>query len=281
MMNVVGIGKAGCRIAGLLNEYPQYDVYKIDVGLKKTDRVFPITKRSSPSEYEEKFSKRIFSDLKKIKGNVLLIVGGGGSISSCTLRVMEALRHNETELVYVKPDPSFLTEVGITLDKIVFNVLQEYARSGLLEKLYIVSNGEIEKVVGQIPVSRYYQKINEIIASTLHMINVYKNSSPSLSNIKEISGISRISTIGIGTFEKIRDQMFYPIDYVGEKVYYFAINKKQLDQDEELLPKIKIRIKQEDSTIRTSFGVYPTPYDENYIYILANTKIIQGVNYDE
>jgi hypothetical protein len=167
------------------------------------------------------------------------------------------------------------------LDNITFNVFQEYARSGVFSRLYIVSNGEIERSVGNIPVSQYYPRLNSIIGSTFHMLNVYKNTPASFSRFSDRDGISRISTFGVGTMAKVADQMFFPLDYVGEKEYYFAINQEQLDDDPELLTNIKRRVKQEDSTIRTGFGVYPTPYEQNYIYVLSNTKIIQGVNYDE
>jgi cell division GTPase FtsZ len=30
-MNVIGLGQAGCNIADMLSEYPQYKIYKIDV----------------------------------------------------------------------------------------------------------------------------------------------------------------------------------------------------------------------------------------------------------
>ena len=279
-MNVIGLGSAGCNIADKLSSYPQYTIYKLDVGLKKAKGVFPLTKRSSTEQYEEKFSKKVFSDLKKIDGDALFIVGGGGSVSSASLRVLEALKENKVEVIYVRPDTSFMNEVGVMLDRAVFNVLQEYARSGMLDKLYIVSNSEIERVVGDLPVSKYHDKINEIIASTIHMVNVYRNSETPLSNIAEGTGVSRISTIGVGTMEKVIDQMFFSLDYTSEKVYYFAINKKQMEEDNQLLFSIKNRIKQDDSTIKTSFGVFTSPYEENYIYIVASTKIIQGVKYE-
>ena len=144
-----------------------------------------------------------------------------------------------------------------------------------------VSKNVINQVQQNIPLSQYYPKINAIIASTFHMLNVYKNTPASFSSFLDSDGISRISTIGVGTLDKVVDQMFFPLDYVGEKNYYFAIKQKQLDEDPELLTNIKRRVKQDDPTIKTGFGVYATPYDQNYIYIVANTKIIQGVNYDE
>lgn len=280
MINVVGLGSAGCNIADNLSGYPQYSIYKIDVGLKKGKGNYPITKRSSTEQYEEKFSQKVFSDLKKIKGDILFIVGGGGSVSSASLRILEAFKGNKIEVIYVRPDVSFTNEMGIMLDRAAFNVFQEYARSGVFEKLYIVSNSDIEKVVGDLPVSKYHEKINEIIASTIHMINVYKNSETPLSNIAEGIGVSRISTIGVGKMENVIDQMFFSLDHTSEKVYYFAINEKQMEEDKQLLFSIKNRIKQRDQAIKTSFGVFSSPYKENYIYIVANTKIIQGVKYD-
>ena len=33
---VLGIGKAGCAIADVMANYPQYEIFKIDVGLEKS-----------------------------------------------------------------------------------------------------------------------------------------------------------------------------------------------------------------------------------------------------
>lgn len=279
MINVVGIGNAGCAVADSLSSYPQYKIYKVDTGLPKKKGNFSISKKDTPEEYEASFPARTLSSLKKITGDTMVVVGLGGNISSCVLRVLEALSHNDCEVVAVHPAESFLTTQGKALNKMVFMVLQEYARSGLIKRLYMVSNENIEKVVGEMSVSNYFGQINQVISSTIHMINVYKNSEPCLSNIKEPSEVSRISTIGLGDMKKISDKMFFPLDYVGEKTYYFAIGQEQLDNDKTLLEKIKNRTEQEDTSVSVSFGVYPTSYEENYVYVVSSTKIIQGADY--
>jgi hypothetical protein len=281
MINVIGLGSAGCNIAALLDDHDPYRVYKIDTNLPKEKNYFSIAKRTNAEDYESKLPAKITNALKKISGPVVLIVAGGGKISSATLRILECVSGNPIEVIYIKPDLSTVSATAQTLDKITFGILQEYTRSGIFERLYVASNTEIERAVGNIPLSQYYPKINAIIASTFHMLNVYKNTPASFSSFLDSDGISRISTIGVGTLDKVVDQMFFPLDYVGEKNYYFAIKQKQLDEDPELLTNIKRRVKQDDPTIKTGFGVYATPYDQNYIYIVANTKIIQGVNYDE
>jgi len=280
MVNVIGLGNAGCAIADLLGVHDPYDIYKIDTNLSKGKKCFSIATRVKAEDYENKLPAKVISALNKVEGEVVLIVGGGGKISAASLRILECVKDNSVTVLYVKPDAGSSTE-SERLDKITFNVLQQYARSGAIERMYIASNSEIERVLGNIPVSQYYPEINSIIASTFHMANVYKNTEAKFSNFLNRESISRISTLGVGRMEKVIDQMFFPLDYINEKIYYFAINQTQLDEDPELLTNIKRRVKQEDSTIEAGFGVYATPYDQNYIYIVANTKIIQGVNYDE
>ena len=53
-MNVVGLGSAGCNIADKFANYPQYSIYKIDVGLTglKKDGIFDFPEQKSTAHYE-------------------------------------------------------------------------------------------------------------------------------------------------------------------------------------------------------------------------------------
>tara|TARA_R110002110_G_scaffold39599_4_gene127583 strand:+ start:5459 stop:6301 length:843 start_codon:yes stop_codon:yes gene_type:complete len=279
MINVIGLGNIGCAIAEKFRVHSQYEVYKIGAGLSDKDNKnsFSIKKRTSPEDYEEKFPAKVMNVLKKIDGDILFIVSGGTDISSASLRILQAVAPRRIEVLYIKPD--LIDDHSKSLDRMVSGVFQEYARSGLFEKLYLVSNSEIEKVIGNIPIGRYQDTINEFISSTLHMLNVYRNTEAIISSYPKESGICRICTIGIGEMEKMADQMCFSLDKVNEKSYYFAINKKQVDNDTDLLFRVKKRVAQKDDDIKVGFGVYSTEYDKNYIYIISQTKIIQGVNY--
>ena len=279
MINVIGLGNAGCEIAERFSQYPQYEVYKIDISLKKQKNCFSMPSRKIVEEYESKFPARILTALRKIQGDILFIVGGGGEVSSASLRILEAVSKNKIEVLYVKPDESIVTDDESILDKISSGILQQYARSGLFERLYLVSNSEIQRTVGNIPISKYYDTLNEIISSTIHMVNVYRNSKPTISSFPKDSDVCRICTIGIGEIEKMTDQMYFSLDNANEKRYYFAINKKELEESTTLLSKIKTRARQKDSNIKGGFGIYPTEYKKSYIYIVEQTKIIQGENH--
>ena len=48
METIIGLGQAGCRIADRFTQYPQYEVYKMDVGLKRTPRTYGIKSATTP-----------------------------------------------------------------------------------------------------------------------------------------------------------------------------------------------------------------------------------------
>ena len=174
-MNVIGLGQAGCNITDMLSEYPQYKTYKIDVGIEGT-RCYDVKRQKGPEEYEKNVpSMKTF--FRGIKGETLFIVGGSGHISAMCLRVMEQIKDKcEISVLYIRPELSLLSKTKSLHERATFNVLQEFARSGLLKVLYLASNINLENILGNVPIIGYNNKINELLVSTIHMINVFKNS---------------------------------------------------------------------------------------------------------
>ena len=52
-MNIVGFGGAGCAFVSQLEEYSQYNIYKIDKGLPRKGNTYPVSAQSSHEEYEK------------------------------------------------------------------------------------------------------------------------------------------------------------------------------------------------------------------------------------
>ena len=70
--------------------------------------------------------------------------------------------------------------------------------------------------------------------------------------------------------------MFFPLDNVKEMRYYYAINNQRIEDDGKLFTKIKEQVKnQATDEIKTSFGVYSTDYDSDYVYVVCNTPVVQ------
>ena len=275
-MNVIGLGQAGCNIADMLSQHPQYKVYKIDIGLEGK-RCYDVKPQKGPEEYEENVpSMKTF--FRGIKGETLFIVGGSGSISAMCLRIMEQIRDKcELSVLYVRPDTSLLSKNKTLHEKATYSILQEFARSGLLKMLYLVSNINLENILGEVPIIGYNSKINELLVSTIHMINVFNNSEPVMGKIEDPQEASRIATFGISDIEGNEEKSFFSLDRTKEKCYIYSINEERLKTEGDLRKKIVSTVKAQAETedMKVSFGVFPTNYQQDYCYILNYTSIIQ------
>jgi hypothetical protein len=275
-MNVIGLGQAGCNVTDMLSEYPQYKTYKIDVGIEGT-RCYDVKRQKGPEEYEKNVpSMKTF--FRGIKGETLFVIGGSGHISAMCLRVMEQIKDKcEISVLYIRPELSLLSKTKSLHERATFNVLQEFARSGLLKVLYLASNINLENILGNVPIIGYNNKINELLVSTIHMINVFKNSEPVMGKIEEPSEICRIATFGISEIEEGEEKFFFSLDNTTERCYIYGINEERLATEGGLKKKIISRIKSTSSeeSIQVSFGVFPTNYQQDYCYTLNYTSIVQ------
>ena len=277
MDTVIGLGKAGCAIADKFSQYPQYRIFKIDIENiaenKKNEKL--LKKKASPEQYETSVpSMKTF--FKPSTDDVLFVLSGSGAISGTSLRILEQLSKMKktVNVLYIKPDVEFLGASNKAQERLVRNVLQEYARSGKLERLYLVDNKLVESVIGEVPVFGYYDRLNDLIASTLHMINLYNHQSPVHSTSFEPSEIARVSTFGVVDSESGEEKLFFLLDTPSEKCYYYAINQKTLETDGTLMKKIINNINnntKDEDNVKTAFRIHSTSYEQDYAYIVTNT----------
>ena len=290
MDTVIGLGQAGCNIADAFAKYDQYKIYKIDAGDDTSeqsdwswasyelayvdaekDGVYRIKEQSGPEEYEEN-CPNLSNLFKNIKGGILFVVGGSGDISGAALKILECLKHCEINILYIRPDLRSVAKTKIANEWVAFNILQEYARSGLFKRIWLIDNSQVEKHLGNVPIIGYHDRLNEMIVSTLHMINVYDHIDSVVDTFSEPPVGRRISTIGIYDSDSNENKLFYLLDNVREMRYYYAINKKKLETDSDIMKKIR---KQTKDQIATSYGIYSTNYEQDYVYTVAHTSEIQ------
>jgi len=278
-MNVIGLGQAGCNVAEMLSNHPQYKVYKIDVG-QEGKRCYNVEFLTGPEEYE-KNTPSMKALFRGIKGETLFVIGGSGHISGMCLRIMEQIKDKcELSVLYIRPETSLLSKNRTLHERATYNILQQFARSGLLKMLYLVSNTNLENILGEVPIIGYNNKVNELLVSTIHMINVFKNSEPVMGKIEEPAEASRIATFGISDIEGNEEKSFFSLDRAKEKCYIYSINEERLKTEGDLRKKIVSTVKAQAETedLKVSFGVFPTNYQQDYCYILNYTSIIQSDN---
>jgi len=278
-MNVVGLGNAGCKIAKYFEKYPQYSVYYIDQGLSRGSRTFGLTKRQSHEEYDKKqirMSK--FVDQMSDSKECLFIMAGSGNVSGASLQVLKFLKKRfEIDVLYIKPDHEIMGRPDYLKDRICYNILQEYTRSAVFRKICLVSNSFVEDILEEsLTASNYYDKMNELIGYTYHMVNVLSRTKPVLDNKIENEDKTRIYTLGLVDFDSGEEKVFFPIDNNDNRCYYYAVNEKQLEEDYKVLKKVNRQVKDKMNDLEgASYQIHSTKYESNFAFVEVWSSKIQ------
>ena len=277
-MNLVGIGAAGCRIVDSFSVYPQYKRHYVDSDASNRENFFYIRPQASHEEYEAQYESLDFSH---VSGNVTVVLAGCGKISGVSLKLLQDLSHCDVTLLYIKADLVSADETAVTREKIVFGVLQEYVRSGLLDRMYIVKNSLVESVLGSVSIANYWQEINQVISSTYHMLNVFENTEPLLSTVTDDKDTIKICTMGVVAFSSFDEKTFYDLENTRSKKYFFGISQKTLDEEKDLLHKIRSYVADKaGEKCRSCFAIHSTDYEQNYIYVSHHASYVQEQNID-
>ena len=272
-MNIIGLGSAGCNIARKFSKFPEYQTYTIDTN-EAAD--IKIRSRASHEKYDEHVPK-IRKKLKLENDECLIVLCGAGKISGGVLRLLEQLGDKAMSILYIQPDLALMSETQKTQERIVRNVLQEYARSGLLQRIYLIDNVYLQKGVGDVPILGYFDVLNQALVNTVHMINVFKNSDPVMGNFVDPSELSRILTIGVLDLEKNEEKWFFDLQNPRDVVYYYGINEEELKTDGTLFKQITEFVKSKiEEKISVSYGVFRTNYEQKYCYCIKYSSMVQS-----
>ena len=275
MTSVIGVGNGGCAIADMLAKYPQYSAYKFDVGLKKTKTSYPLKQYEKLEEYEEK-TPCPKGFLKNVDKDIIFVVCGGGKVSQASLKILEAVKDKILNIIYIRPELSLLNETQTKIENMTYNVFQEFARSGLFNSVLLVSNESVKEMLGGLSIKDYHERINEAIVSNFHMINVYQNNSPLVNTFDKKPIGSRIRTMGVCDPVSGEEKLFFPLDKSTDIEYYYAFGSEEIENNRSLLEDVRKNIEDKKKvTKRVTYGVYETQYEENYLYCMRSTSIIQ------
>ena len=278
MISIVGIGNGASALARKFEEYTQYNIYCLSSKTEKSDsNNYKINSFETAEEYEQNIPnlKKFFKDLDE---HVQVFVMGSSMSSNYSLGILEQIKDKKIEVFYIKPDEELLAEVPLTIDKVVYGVLQQYARSGLLSALTIVSNEVVERSMGEaVPVKNFYSSLNKTIASAIHFINYFGHNEPEIGNISKPKDINRIRSIGFVSVEKLHEKWFFELDNPREICYYLCVNDKKLESDGGLHKRIvqSLKNKRSNAYLRHSYAIYETFHEQDFGLCVAHTNAIQ------
>ena len=276
-MNIIGLGKAGCKIAELFKQYPQYTVFKLDTDekYKRKKNCFYIPKQASVELYDanpidlSNLTKNLDEDEE-----VYFITCGCGKVSASTLWILNALRDRKISIVYIKPDLTSIDDKSKLINRAHFHILQEYTRSGIFEKMFIIDNSRMPDIIGKTSILNFYPKINDFIVSTIHWLNIYMNTDPVFDTYREEYITSRICSFGVIDIEKQEVAETYEIKNCNQIKYFYGVNRTIIENDENLLEKLNNITSQEENA-STSYGVYTTDLEVGFSFAIKSSSEIQ------
>jgi hypothetical protein len=272
-MTIIGLGNTGCNIAEKFEKVEGTKVVLIDSDIEG-ENCISLKKCNTPEEYEN--SIQDLPQLNEADYRVFMIVGGSGKISGASLKILGQLKARELNVVYIRPDLEGLQDTAKLQDTLVFNVFQEYARSGVFKKSYLISNAKVEKILGDIPVIGYYEKLNDVIFNALGFILTHESKNGIINNLSVIKETERIATVGFFDLTSGNEELLYELEGVDNKHFYFVINEDTLKTDGSLLKKIKqTMIEKSVDNTKCSFTIHSTKQEQSYCFVVAYTKRIQ------
>ena len=277
MISIVGIGNGASAIAEKFNSTSNYDVYQMSSSVARSSkRKYKLKTYANPEDYEKNIPDltKFFTD---INDHVQVFVVGSSFSSNYVLGILEQIKNKKIEVFYIKPDTELLTGMPRLVEQAVFGVLQEYARSGLLSSVTLISNLKVEEVVGQVPIKTYFDTINNSIFSTVHYYNYFTHADPEIGVISKPNDINRIRTIGILNPKTLEEKWLFDLDNSRDMSYYICIRDEALETDGGLHRRLVdiLKNKPKNAFKHISYAIYGTEHKQDFGFVVANTNATQ------
>ena len=264
-MITIGLGTAGTNICRKLQDLGKYKTIELDEGKG-------LSKCETHEEYESSVPK-LGNKLRLGKQkDIWFIVCGAAKVSGSTLAILEQIKDRKIKVLYIVPDPFILSKTQKQQHKITFNVLQQYARSGMIDSLWLFDNKLVSSIVGEGTIDSYYENVNSAIANFIANYNWFINSSPIMGNLHEPKEISRIRAVSIGELEKNKENLYFLLDNITEMCYYYSISSYKKENDKHLLKNIRTLLETKE---QATFGIWENGSEHSFFYSIKFTHFIQ------
>lgn len=281
MDKIITLGNAASNFGDSLKKLAPkiYDVYKIDRNLSG-DNCLSLPDYGNWDDYVQKDLGEYKDFLTNIQGKKLFVTSCG-AVSGASLRILEHLDPEQTTVLYIAPDTTIISSDEAMRNKVVFGVLQEYARSGAVRELFCISNKLADLYCPNLTISRYLEGLNEYMASVFHWYNIFQNTRSIISG-SSWSEFNKIATLGISEVDLAQEEIFeknellFDLQGKSEKHYYYAIPEKTLEEEVGLHRKLKEHVKNlQTKEISTTFSVFSNDHDRPFCIIVQKTRDIQ------
>jgi hypothetical protein len=275
MKTIICLGPKACSIGEL------YEVSAEPLTIKLIDKevegenCFSIPSQKTPEDYEKNTPDltTFFSD---ITDEILFIVSGECEVANCSLKILHQIKDKKITIVYLVPSLDFLSTKQALQERVIRNILQEYTRSGLFQKIILLDNAAVESTLNSVSINNYESSFNGVIYSALQNHKAILIIDPILDYANKPKDISRIVTFGYYYVDTDQEVLLYNMNMVDDKIYHFYLSEETLNKDLKLLKTIKEKLKNKaNENTKISYTIRMSSTESNFCFVEAYTKLIQ------
>lgn len=202
------------------------------------------------------------------------ILVAGNAINFGVLASLENLANKPIDIFYLIPDLTFFDDFAKQNHKIVYNVLQEYSRSGKFRSMVLIDFLEIEKTLDNLSFSNYDSVVFDTVAYVMLTNDEISKMTPQISTVKEEDEASRIVTFGIVDLTSKKEKVFFDLKYPKEIIYKYLVDSSYLKSNafrKEILSFLKMKCTTETKVMYEVFDVE----NQNICLMVRKSKVIQ------
>lgn len=230
----VTVGNAATKIGKYLKGYRPGCLVSVDnVVHNDCDYNIVVDKQQHVEDYENRsnitFPEQVLKNF--LTAEHVYVITGAGSVSGLLLKLCEKLytQNKSIHILYIKPDTEFLTRELKLHERVLSNVIQEFALSGKFEKVTLFSNKQILHHLTnnqKISFANLFDQINKTIAWFYANYLTYLRNEKSFGiSLEDVDEVARIETIG--GYDVLTDnlKLFYSL-VLPRKKHFFLIDKE-------------------------------------------------------
>jgi len=204
-----------------------------------------------------------------------VVVYGGDPLCGSVLFLAEKFKDKKINIIYLFQNKysNNLTELN---HKITVNILQEYARSGCFESIYLIDLDVIIKLYSNYPINKFSVIYDQIIVDLLKFIE-WASSNPSCiyGESYDILEINKIRTISFVFFDKKESIPLFNLEKssLSEDKFYFLFTQKELDDKNDVITIAEENMK--NISNKKYFGIYLGDNVRSYHFCVGCSNLIQ------
>lgn len=229
------------------------------------------------ADYDDELNK-FYDEINSEFDDVWIVIETADYETGCLLKFCERLDVENIHVLCVEPDLDFLSQEEKKINRLVKNVVQEYARSDMFQSALMINKERVYETMSDVPIAKYNQRIEETIGFYFFSYMFYEKNGPFIGTSSKPEEVNRIRTIGILNEQTGGEFPFFQFEAIRETHYYYPVSKDAAESDSDLIKLIKQDMKERRESGREglTFGIYKSKVKEPTPMFMNYTSIPQG-----